>query len=114
MVETHAQFNERLKTLGRKHQKMTGGYITRVGRDGLMTVTPKRARRGFPFKGLALIVMGFFVFKAFTLAAVGPVTYNERLSSLSNGGAVERAGAVVLAIDPLTQSLADMTGPIMR
>ena len=114
MVETHAQFVKRLEMLGRKHKQMTGGYVTRVGRDGLMTVTPKRARRGFPLKGLVLIVMGFFVFKAFTPAAVGPITYNERLSTLADGGVVERAGAVMLAIDPLTQSLADLTGPIMR
>jgi len=114
MVETHDRFVERLEMLGRKHQQMTGGYVTRVGRDGLLTVTPKRARRGFPFKGLALIVMGFLVFKAFTLAAVGPMAYNERLATLAQGNAIAQAGAVVLAVDPLTQSLADLTGPIMR
>lgn len=114
MVETHAHFVERLELLGRKHRQMTSGYVARVGRDGLITVTPKRAQRSFPLKGLLLLVLGFFVFKAFTLAAVGPVTYNERLSSLSNGSVVERAGARLLAIDPLTQALADMSGPILR
>ena len=91
-----------------------GGYVTRVGRDGLLTVTPRRARPSFPLKGLLLLVLGFFLFKAFTLAAVGPVTYNERLSSLTQGSVVEQVGAALLAIDPVTQALADMSGPILR
>ncbi|MEX3316867.1 hypothetical protein [Sulfitobacter sp. PS-8MA] len=114
MTVDHAQFTKRLELLGRKHRKMEQGYVTRVGRDGLMTVLPKRARRGFPFKGLFLIVLVYFVFKAFTLAAIGPVTYNERLSRLQNGPSLAQFGAKLVAIDPLTEALAGTVGPILR
>tara|TARA_R110002049_G_scaffold23781_5_gene84601 strand:+ start:53781 stop:54125 length:345 start_codon:yes stop_codon:yes gene_type:complete len=114
MVETHAHFVKRLNLLGRKHQQMTHGYVTKVGRDGLITVTPKRQSRSFPVKGLLLIVLGFFAFKAFTLSAVGPVTYNERLSELGRGTVVEKVGAKALAIDPVTQSMANAVGPVLR
>ncbi|MFG6561540.1 hypothetical protein [Sulfitobacter sp. 1A15299] len=114
MAEGHAQFAKRIELLGRKHRKLERGYVTRIGRDGLISVLPRRARRGFPMTGLFLIVLVFFGFKAFTLAAIGPVTYNERLSRLANGSNLEQVGAKMMAIDPVTQTLAEMTGPIMR
>tara|TARA_R110000787_G_scaffold26569_6_gene74231 strand:+ start:300 stop:644 length:345 start_codon:yes stop_codon:yes gene_type:complete len=114
MVETHDHFNKRLNTLGRKHADMTHGYTTKIGKDGLITVKPKKKRQGFPIKGLFLVVLGFFAFKAFMLASFGPVTYNERLSKLENGSVVEMIGAKILGIDPLTAMMADYAGPYMR
>ena len=114
MVETHAHFSKRLKMLGRKHAKMTHGYTTKVGRDGLITAKPKRRKGRLPIKGMLLMVAGFLAFKAFMLAAVGPVTYNERLSKLESGTMIEQAGAKVLGIDPVTAALADFAGPIIR
>jgi hypothetical protein len=114
MVETKENFVKRLNGLGRKHAKMTRGYTTKVGRDGLLTVKPRRARNGFPIMGLLLLVGGFFAFKAVMLAAVGPVTYNERLAKLQRGTVIEQAGAKVLGIDPVTRALADFAGPVIR
>jgi hypothetical protein len=61
-----------------------------------------------------MILVGLIGFKAFTLAAVGPVTYNERLSKLENGTVLEQAGAKALAIDPVTEALAEKVGPVLR
>jgi hypothetical protein len=116
MVETHDHFVSRLNTLGRKHAKLTHGYSTKVGKDGLIVVQPKRktARGGGAIKLFLLIAVGFIGFKAFTLAAVGPVTYNERLSKLENGTIIEQAGAKALAIDPVTEAVAGTVGPVLR
>ncbi|SFE56798.1 hypothetical protein SAMN04488523_108137 [Sulfitobacter brevis] len=114
MVETHDHFIKRLKSLGRKHAQLTHGYVTRVGKDGLIVVKPKRARRGFPFQMLFMLVIGFFGFKAFMLSAIGPVTYNERLAKLENGSVLEQAGAKALGIDPITASVAKISGPMLR
>jgi len=114
MVETHAHFAKRLNTLGRKHARMTKGYSTKIDRNGIIVATPKRRSVSFPFKGLALLVLGFFAFKAFMLASVGPITYNERLSRLQNGTQIEQAGAFVLGLDPVTVAMADFVGPVMR
>lgn len=113
-VENHDHFRKRLKHLGRKHEKMTRGYYMKVGKDGLITVSTKRTRRSFPFFGLLLLIIGFFAFKAFMLASVGPVTYNERLATLEGGTVIEQAGAKVLSIDPVTDALATMIGPVLR
>lgn len=116
MVETQDDFAKRLHMLGRKHTKMTNGYTTKVGKDGLIVVKPKRraARGAGGVKILILVALGFFAFKAFTLAAVGPVTYNERLSKLENGTVIEQVGAKALAIDPLTAAVAGKVGPAVR
>ncbi len=117
MVETHDHFVNRLNTLGRKHAKMTHGYTTKVGKDGLIVVKPKRTRRAPRSGGLKLIFLvaiGFIGFKAFTLATVGPVTYNERLSTLQNGTIIEQAGAKAMAIDPVTEAVAGSVGKIVR
>lgn len=117
MVETRDDFAARLGKLGKKHKKMTNGYTTKVGRDGLLIVTPKRRRiipGGAGIKLLVLVVLGLVAFKAFALATVGPITYNERLSELQNGTIIERAGAVAMSIDPVTAALADGVGPVLR
>lgn len=117
MVETRDHFAERLGKLGKKHEKMTHGYTTKVGKDGLLVVTPKPRSiipGGAGVKILLILLVGFIGFKAFTLAAVGPVTYNERLSKLENGTVIEKAGAKALAIDPVTEALAGSVGPVLR
>jgi hypothetical protein len=114
MVETHAHFVKRLTTLGQKHAKMTRGYSMKVNKDGLLTAKPKRARRSLPIRGLFLVVFGFFALKAFMLASVGPVTYNERLAKLESGTVVERAGAKAMSIDPITATFATIAGPVLR
>ncbi|MEM6303876.1 MAG: hypothetical protein AAF744_04100 [Pseudomonadota bacterium] len=116
MVETRDHFVKRLNVLGRKHAQMAHvGYTTKVGKDGLIRVKPKRKRSGgLPVKGLMFLALGFFGFKAFTLAATGPVTYNERLSKLENGTVIEQYGAKALAIDPVTEVIAGILGPVLR
>ncbi|MBD3663874.1 hypothetical protein ACFQD0_09040 [Sulfitobacter aestuariivivens] len=114
MVETHDHFIKRLNVLGHKHAKMKNGYVTKVGRDGLMSVKPKRMRLRFPVKGILMLLFSFFFFKAFILVAVGPITYNERLAKLENGTPIEQAGAKALQIDPVTEKLADIAGPVLR
>lgn len=117
MIETKDDFTNRLHALGRKHKSMTNGYVTKVTKDGLIVVQPKpkgAGRFGMMVKFAAILVVGFIGFKTFAVASVGPVTYNERLSKLENGTVIEQVGARALAIDPVTETLADTVGPIGR
>lgn len=117
MVETHDNFVNRLNVLGRKHEKMTHGYSTKVGKDGLIVVTAKRRRYlggGAAIKFLLLVTIGFFAFKVFALTAFGPVTYNDRLSKLENGTIIEQIGAKALVIDPITQKVTGSVAAVLR
>jgi hypothetical protein len=115
MVDSKLQFNNRLRLLGRKHSKMANGYTTQMRSDGLIVVKPRRsARRGFPLKGLVFLALGLFGFKALILASLGPDGYGERVAKLQDGTVVERGGAWVMQVDPATQVLADLMGPVLR
>lgn len=116
MVETHAHFDHRLDKLGRKHEKLAKGYVTKLGADGLIRAVPRagRARNRNGYSLLLAVLVGSFFFKALMLSSAGPETYEKRLSALQNGTLIERAGAAALAVDPITESLAAAIGPVFR
>ncbi|MBM2291513.1 hypothetical protein JQX09_06310 [Sulfitobacter pseudonitzschiae] len=105
MVETKQNFDSRLRSLTRKHRRMSNGYTAHMRRDGLIVVKPKRGRMQFPLKGAVLVAIGFFAFKAFMLMSLGEVTYADRLADLQNGTLIEQGGAWVMQADPLTQAM---------
>ncbi|MEO0390600.1 MAG: hypothetical protein AAF218_06620 [Pseudomonadota bacterium] len=106
MLETKDHFNSRLRGLNRKHTAMRNGYVTQLRGDGLIVITPRRARRGMPMKGMLLLAIGFFAFKAFVLISIGDASYEARLQSLRAGTMAEQAGAWALQVDPVTAALA--------
>jgi hypothetical protein len=115
MVETHDHFVKRLGSLGRKHAQMTNGYTTKVGRDGLIVVRPKRrARNASGIKFVLLALALFFALKIVLLVSTGSISYEARLLPLQEGTMFEKAGAFVMGIDPITQAGADFAGPILR
>lgn len=114
MVETHDHFVNRLTLLGRKHQQLTHGYTTKVGKDGLIVVRPKRtARNASGLKVVVLAVALFFTLKLLMVIMVGPASYQDRLSGLENGTVFERTGAYLMGIDPVTQKVSDLIAPYM-
>jgi hypothetical protein len=114
MVETHAEFARRLSRLSRKHAQMSRGYVNVLTRDGLIVAKPVRPKSGISgLRLIALAVMVFFLFKAVSLAMIGPQAYADRLAPLKEGTVVEQAGATVLAMDPVTRALADWIAPLL-
>lgn len=114
MRNSHADFDDRLSRLDRKHAAMNYGFSTVLRSDGLIVVRPKRKRtRDFPLKGLLVLGLGFFLFKALLLASLSEVTYNERLAKLNEGSVVEQGGAWVMQIDPVTRLFADYVEPLI-
>lgn len=95
--------NKRLERVVRKHDRMRAkGVVHRVGRDGLIRSRPRLIRPRFPVKGVFLIVVLFFAFKAFLFAQIGAIGYAERVEGLRAGSVVEQVGAVLMQEDPVT------------
>ncbi len=114
-MDTHAQFDRRLKTLSRKHAQMANGYTSQLRGDGLIVMKPKRAsRRGFPLFGLLALIAGFFVFKGIMFASLGDITYNERVAKLGNSTVIEQAGAWVMQADTVTLFVAGFAEPFTK
>ncbi len=114
MVDSQVQFERRIDRLTKKHQAMARGYSARMRSDGLIEIKPRRAHLRFSPRGLFLFIAAFVVFKAFLLANLGADTYDQRVSRLQEGTAVEKAGAFVMQIDPLSQFVAGHMGRVLR
>jgi hypothetical protein len=113
MSQSELSFEQRVRKLSRKHQRMSDGVVHRVGSDGLITAYPRRRTPRFPLRGLLILVAVAFLFKAFLLNALGAATYNDRLSELETGTVFEQAGAWVMQADPATIWLADVMADVL-
>ena len=51
MSDVFQGFDTRLKKIDQKRTKLAKGYVSRVGRDGLIVLRPKRQNRSFPIRG---------------------------------------------------------------
>ena len=114
MANQQLYFEQRLTLLARKHRAMSHGYVTRVQADGLIVARPRRQTSRLPRKAVFLFLSAFFLFKAFIVANLGPLGYEDRLARLEAGTFVEKGGAFVMQADPLTMYLAEQIGPILR
>ncbi|QGX99285.1 hypothetical protein EI983_13820 [Roseovarius faecimaris] len=107
-------FERRLKSIGEKRERLAEGYVSKVGKDGLIVFRPKRREGGFPIKGLAFLVLGFFLFKGVILAHLGEGTFETRLAQLSQGSVVEQAGAFIMQPDAVSQTIAQQIRPFVK
>lgn len=106
-------FGKRVNRINKQHTKLSRGYVTVVGKDGLLIARPRRTQMRFPWKALALLVALVFVFKAMIFASLGDAQYAERVGNLNAGTSVEQVGGWVMQADPLTIWLAELIGPLI-
>ncbi|EBA18503.1 hypothetical protein RSK20926_12309 [Roseobacter sp. SK209-2-6] len=114
MSVQHQEFRGRVSKLQGKHRAMASGYSARVQKDGLIVVEPRRIRSRFSGRFVVLFLVAFLGFKAFLMAALGLDSYEERVARLATGTGVERAGAFVMQVDPISRWGAEKIGPILR
>ena len=110
MADINQPFGTRIDQLDRQRKALANGYYTTIRNDGLVIAHPRRRDKAAPLKYFLALVVLFFIFKALVLATAGAGTYQSRLNSLSDGTLVERAGAWILQVDPVTQVLSNKVG----
>ena len=79
-----------------------------------LVVRPRRKAVRISGRAVIMFVLAFIGFKAFLIANLGMLTYEERVTRLQSGTMVERAGAFVMQADPLSIYVALQVGPILR
>ena len=105
-VSGHAEFETRLSRLLRKHRAMAKGYTTVMRSDGLIVVKPKPQGAQISGRSVLVVVVAFVLFKAMLIATLGHKVYSERVDRLGVGTPVERAGAFIMQIDPVSGAVA--------
>lgn len=114
MTNSFAEFDSRLKRIDRNRSKLASGYSARVTNNGLIVFRPKRRATTFSVRGLAYLIVGFFLFKSIILAHLGETTYAERVAALQEGTVVEQAGAYVMQSEPVTTTIAQYLRPYLN
>jgi hypothetical protein len=113
MTTERTAFRKRLRRLVRQHEALSHGYETRIRRDGLLIVTPKRQSRGVSLTAIVTFLGLFLVLKAVLVAQIGLQGYEDRVFLLQSGTVVERIGAMIMQVDPVTAYLADIIRPLL-
>lgn len=114
MADMFDDFDDRLQRIESKKGRLKRGYALRVDRDGLIVARPRSRRRGITLKGMAMVIIGFFAFKALLIAYLGTATYEDRVKSLREGASFEQVGAWFMESDPLSSFLAGQLRPYVR
>jgi hypothetical protein len=77
------------------------GFFARGG--GQPTIkTGNVARRGVSLRSLVIFAAAFIAFKAFLMYQFGPAGYQARIDAMADGAMIEKAGAWIMQIDPVT------------
>ncbi|MDX1822305.1 MAG: hypothetical protein ACU0A4_16785 [Paracoccaceae bacterium] len=114
MSDAFQDFDKRLRRIHTKRVKLSNGYVSVVGGDGLIVVKPRRRRSILRLRPLIFVILGFLAFKVIILATLGQPVYEERIEALREGSTVEQAGAWVMQADPWTVMLAQKLRATMR
>lgn len=106
MARSEAAFQNRVRKVEKNYRaRIERGSVAMMRKDGLIVIRPRRRTPSFPWKGLALMIAGFFMFKTFILITSGTGAYEERRAMLAQGTQLEVAGAWVMQVDPVTRWL---------
>ncbi|SIS81771.1 hypothetical protein SAMN05421759_10431 [Roseivivax lentus] len=103
MESVQKNFLRRRRAIRKKHRRLAGGYVTRVNRMGVIEHRPRRSLGRITIMPLVLLAAMFLAFKAVLYVQLGEEAYLSHLDNLTTGSAVERAGAMVMQIDPVTE-----------
>lgn len=102
MEMTSVPFDRRLKRIVRYHQRLSYGAKRVVTKSGLIVVRPRIYNPKFPFRGIAMIILSAFLFKAYIYADLGQADYASRVAAISGPSIMEKAGAWIMQADPAT------------
>ncbi len=114
MTGKQLEFDRRISRLNKKHAKLSRGYRATMRKDGLVVMRPQRVQSAVPAKVLLLCLVGLFAFKTFLLTSLGSSAYQYRVDSLAQGTSVEKAGAWVMQIDPLSEHISAQLSKFLR
>lgn len=114
MGEHIGEFRSRLSRLERKYKGMSAGYDAKLRSDGLIVITPRKAKRRVAWVPMAVFLLGFVVFKGFLMVSLGASSYDERVARLQDGTGVEQVGAFVMQADPLSTLVANKMGTVLQ
>lgn len=84
----------------------SSSVVLSFNHDGLEIARVRSNRRWLPVWHIVFFVYVALLIRLITIAQIGPAAYTARMDELRSGNALERAAAVVMQMDPVSQALA--------
>ena len=95
------------------HYRQSAAVLS-FNQDGLEIARVRHERRFLPFFHITMFFYLAMIIRLVVMAEVGPVAYASRMDQLSNGNMLERAGAFVMQMDPVSRDIATQLRSAMR
>jgi hypothetical protein len=92
----------------RKPRNLPVQYRMDQPRPGYVAVRPQSNEGVFTFGLISFALAAFLAFKVMLVVALNPTVYGLRVDVLANGTSIERLGARLMDIDPITQFFSQM------
>lgn len=108
MSNPNAPFDQRIKQIERKRDRLAKGSVKGMTSSGLIIERPRRYRPKFPLRAILILLIATFAIKGYFYASIGTNGYAARVAELAQGSTLDRAGAWVLQADPITIFVGDM------
>lgn len=103
MNEYQIDFFARLKRLEATRQPAERSLLGRMLPAGLIAAMKRPASWRITTRLAAIILMTFFVFKGGLMAGLGEDSYRDAVARSQNGVLIERGGALLMQVDPLSR-----------
>lgn len=108
MAEPRDEFSLRLRRLNAKRKtSLRQSRSAFLDNDGYVIVRGYREKRGIPYMGLMILMVGFFGLKGALMAQMGEATYAAKMDELRYANSpVATVGAWTLQPDPVSNLVA--------
>jgi hypothetical protein len=114
MTSQKRAFEHRIGKLQKQYASLRKGSKARIGKDGLITISPSRHKAGIPLMSLAILLCGFMLFKAYAFAQMGPQDYNARIEEMRRTNVFGQAVAFIFQANHATEMLSTLFTPQER
>ena len=113
MDDAIRKFEKRHKAVTKRHRQMARGYVTKLGRNGVIQHQPRRQLPGLSLNAILMLIAGLLAFKSFLFVSLGEADYQSRIDALAQGTVIERTGAFIMQIDPATVWISTNIAPLL-
>ncbi|WP_411224246.1 hypothetical protein [Marivita sp. S2033] len=107
-------FDERYRKVLKRHRQLSRGYVTRLGKNGVIDHHPiGHLRDAITFKMLLLPLGILFFLKACMVTVLGHDAYAAQVALLREGGFGAQIGAFLMQMDPITWPLSQLMATVI-
>jgi hypothetical protein len=114
MTNKQDLFDERYRKVLDRHRELSRGYVTKLGKNGVIDHHPiSHYRDSIQLKPLLLPIGLLFFLKACVVTILKEDVFTAQVALLREGTFIEQMGAFLMQMDPITWVIAQGLGAII-